>query len=595
MTRLVDVIRIMHHDWKTKRGFFRIIRMSAWRWYRLGWDGMLEWLDKEIGKLPADTNELMIDTYTYRRWIKRVEPHLFSKVCLQNDLLFSIILVCDKEPKEIVAIESILTQIYPKWELLFVASKEVFFHDPRIKWIDAKQSSKAECFNRGLGIAKGDWILFLDADIRLSPYLLNELLVILSHDTSVEIIYTDDDHEDTNEQRYDPDFKSDFNPDMLYSMDYIRNSFAVSNHLIRQLGGFNPTFLVNPTYDFWLRTLEAGVNIVHIPKVLFHYTHIQSQDECLSDELKALEMHGLRTGKDWKISVDNVCRTHRIQWNLPKQLPKVTILIPTRDGIELLRRCVQSIIEKTSYPAYEILIIDNQSTCPDTLQYLNHLSLQPGFEIIQYNQPFNYSAINNFAVDKAQCDIIVLLNNDIEIISQNWLTEMVSYANRSDIGCVGAMLYYPDDTIQHAGVITGLGDIAGHAHKYLRRGAKGYKKRACIVQNYSAVTAACLAVRKNIYLEVGGMDPENLPVAYNDVDFCLKVHERGYRHVWTPYTELYHYESKSRGKDDTSEKKLRAKKEVEWMDHKWGGVLSKDPYYHPMLTKIAEQFQLRRS
>jgi GT2 family glycosyltransferase len=255
---------------------------------------------------------------------------------------------------------------------------------------------------------------------------------------------------------------------------------------------------------------------------------------------------------------------------------------------------VRSIIEKTTYQNYEIIIIDNGSVQPETLDFFETITKEESrIKVIPYNLPFNYSAINNHGVEKAEGEVVGLINNDIEVISPGWLEEMLRHAVRPEIGCVGAMLYYEDDTIQHAGVIVGLGGVAGHSHKYYPRMESGYFSRLKIVQNLSAVTAACLLVRKSVYLQVGGLDQENLQIAFNDVDFCLKVRKAGYRNLWTPYAELYHYESKSRGSDDTPEKARRFKSEVEFMENKWGQLLKADPYYSPNLTLVREDFSLK--
>lgn len=284
--------------------------------------------------------------------------------------------------------------------------------------------------------------------------------------------------------------------------------------------------------------------------------------------------------------------TNKIQWPIPHPSPLVSIIIPTRNELQLVKNCIESIYDKTIYKNFEILLVDNSSDDISALNYFSELESEGRIKLLKYSAPFNYSAINNYAVSHAKGTTIVLLNNDVEVISPNWLCEMVSNTNRPDIGCVGAMLYYPDDTIQHAGVVLGLGRCAGHSHKHYKRGDDGYMNRLKVAQNYSAVTAACLGVQKLIYEQVGGLNEVELTVAFNDVDFCLKVMKAGYRNLWTPYIEMYHHESVSRGIDDTPEKKKRAKSEIEYMQRTWGLDTITDPAYHPYLTIEREDFTI---
>lgn len=296
---------------------------------------------------------------------------------------------------------------------------------------------------------------------------------------------------------------------------------------------------------------------------------------------------------DISVVVGPVPNTYRVRYPLPTIPPKVSLLIPTRDGVEILKPCVDALLERTDYPNFEVLILDNQSSCEKTLRYMDEVAADSRVRVLRWNFPFNYSSINNFGVQHATGDLIGLVNNDIEPINSDWLCEMVRQAIRPEVGCVGAKLYYPNDTIQHAGVILGIGGVAGHAHKYFDRHADGYFSRLHLVQNMSAVTAACLLVRRSLFEEVGGLDEKNLAVAFNDVDFCLRVRDAGYRNLWTPYAQAYHHESVSRGADDTPEKRQRHNKEAAYMRARWGDALLKDPAYNPNLTLIHEDFSLR--
>jgi len=581
----------MKHDFHKGNGTFRILWKSAARWRRLGYDGMLEWLDKEIWKIPNNQKKLNIDTRAYQRWINRREPKLFIIDRIDSKIKFSVVLLAESNDASTL-IDSLISQYYENWELIVVGDSLDNFYKNNNCVINAVDTSNA------LAKATGDWIVFMDTSMVLSPYALSEMATQIQQNPDAGLIYSDEDTIDERGIRSNPYFKSDFNLDLLYSMSYIRKSFLCKSSVARDVGGFNESVYGCIEYDFILRVLEniGEKAIHHIPKVLFHI--LKSEDDAMRREAcesEVLRDYFKRINEEDVVVGDGLSiLTHRVQWPLKNPSPLVSIIIPTRDQLEILQQCITSIQDKTTYPLYEIVIVDNQSESQDTIRYLEELSTLPNVKLLKYGHPFNYSAINNYAVSQVNGEIILLLNNDVEVISPNWLDEMVSQASRSDIGCVGTMLYYPDDTIQHAGVILGLGDVAGHTHKYMKRGSSGYFNRACVVQDYSAVTAACLAIRKSVYEEVGGLNEENLTIAYNDVDLCLKVHEAEYRNLWTPYAELYHHESKSRGKDNTHEKKARYLSEVAYMQKMWGHILVNDRYYHPAFTKTAEQFQLRR-
>jgi GT2 family glycosyltransferase len=282
---------------------------------------------------------------------------------------------------------------------------------------------------------------------------------------------------------------------------------------------------------------------------------------------------------------------YRVRYRLPKSVPLVSLIVPTRNGVRLLRRCFGSILEKTTYQHYEIVLVDNGSDDLETLRYLESIQGDSRVHIIRDNRPFNYSQLINSAVASASGTVIGLLNDDLEVITPDWLSEMVSHALRPGIGAVGARLWYPDDTLQHAGVILGIRGVAGHAHRYLKRGGKGYFGRASLIQSICALTAACLVVRKETFEKIGGFN-ETLQVAFNDVDFCLRVREAGYRNIYTPYAELYHHESATRGDEDTAEKQLRFSKESIYMKQRWGDLLLNDPAYSPNLTLDHQDFSL---
>lgn len=598
---LKHFIWIMIHDYRKGNGTFRILWKSVARWRRLGWDGMLEWLDKEMWKLPNNQKKLQIDTYAYQRWIEKKEPKSFTSERISSNIKFSVILFLDNNQSSFARlINSLIAQHYANWELIIVSDSLECktWNDKRITRTKAKSANtKLEQLNFAMEEATGEWIVFADRNMMFSPHAFTEMAISIQQNPQLYLIYSDEDTIAEDAQRSNPHFKSDFNPDLLYSTSYVGKALSCKTNVFDAIGRFHVKAMGCWEYDLVLRIWEYGGDktIYHIPKILFHfennYDEIASRKKC---EREVLKEHFDRIGQNVLIQEGLCPQTNYIYWFVTDSLPLVTIIIPTRDHVEILRKCIESIQQKTRYPMFEIIIVDNQSTRDETIHFLDELSDMAHIKVIKYDRTFNYSAINNYAVSHANGEVIVLMNNDVEVISSNWLDEMVSHACRDEIGCVGAMLYYPDDTIQHAGVIVGLGDVAGHAHKYMIRGSSGYFNRACVVQNYSAVTGACLAIRKRVYEKVGGLDEKNLTVAYNDIDLGLKVQRAGYRNLWTPYAELYHYESKSRGKDNTREKKERYRSEVDYMCEQWADIIKQDPYYHPLLTKTAEQFQLRR-
>jgi GT2 family glycosyltransferase len=341
--------------------------------------------------------------------------------------------------------------------------------------------------------------------------------------------------------------------------------------------------------------------IVHIPKILYH-NRITAESNCspmarsintVEVDLEALRrFFSAQDKKEVEVEPARIPGTFRVRYPVPHPPPLVSLIIPTRDMIEVLEPCLRSILDKTLYSYYEIIVIDNDSKDPATLAYLNHLQGEDDrVRVLPYPHPFNYSSINNFAVTQAKGEIIGLVNNDVEVICPEWLTEMVSHALRPEIGCVGAKLYYTDETVQHGGLFLAWRRCRACAQVFFTQ-APGYCSRLQVVHNLSAVTAACLVVRKSVYLEVGGLEEERLQVAFNDVDFCIKVREAGYRNLWTPYAELFHHESKSRGMDDTPEKKARFQREFQFMQNKWGPLLQEDPCYNPNLTFCDEDFSI---
>jgi GT2 family glycosyltransferase len=439
------------------------------------------------------------------------------------------------------------------------------------------------------------WVGFFKAgDVFSCDFISSYRQTILSEDVS--IVYSDEDSISDSGIRSDPLFKPDWNLDLFLSHNYLSGSvlfkvdYSIKNVFFSDLYNPEKFYLILQSLVF-----NSSVSCVaHISKVLLHSCGRDDSnihdDLDPNDVLEFCSIARFSSAIEYEVFLPNNIR--RLIWELPENLPLVSLLIPTRDGIDILQPCVDKILSLTSYSRFEVLILNNQTSCTKTLDYFKHVSSDKRVRIIDWNYPFNYSSINNFGAQHARGDIIGLINNDIEPINDDWLTEMVRQACRPDIGCVGAKLYYPNDTLQHAGVILGIGGVAGHSHRFLPKSSSGYCNRLNVVQNYSAVTAACLLVRRSVFDKVGGLT-EQLAVAFNDVDFCLKVQSLGLRNLWTPFAELYHHESISRGADNTNKKRKRAMKEAKYMKDKWGVLLDKDPAYNPNLTLIHEDFSLR--
>jgi GT2 family glycosyltransferase len=374
---------------------------------------------------------------------------------------------------------------------------------------------------------------------------------------------------------------------------------VLSTELVREVGGFRLGMEGSQDWDLVLRCMEriGPEQVHHVPRVLYHW-RIHSESTARSMNAKpyaavagerALNEHFERTGV--RAMAEYVGFGYRVHYALPDVQPLVSLVIPTRNGLALTRQCIDSIVRKTTYKNYEILIVDNGSDDPAVLAYFKELATRPNFRVLRDDSPFNYSALNNMAVAQARGEVVALVNNDIEVMSPDWLSEMVSLALQPGVGAVGARLWYPDLTLQHGGVLLGLGGgVAGHANKGLPKGLNGYAGRAALIQSFSAVTAACLVVRKAVYEEVGGLDEERLKVAFNDIDFCLRLREAGYRNVWTPYADLLHHESATRGEDIAPEKRERFLREENYMKSRWAELLRHDPAYNPNLTADAEDF-----
>ncbi len=523
------------------------------------------------------------------------------------------------EPWLIRAIESVRDQFYSNWELCIADDASTAPHVQRILGDYAKRDARirivrretnghiSAASNSALEIATGDFCALLDHDDELAPHALAEIVYALEAKPALEFIYTDEDKIDESGHRTDPYFKPDWNPDLLLGQNYTCHLSVFRTARLRDIGGFRTGVEGSQDWDLTLRA-TAGLDaakIHHVPKVLYHWRAIPGSTALVIDQKndypfiaarKALTDHLATLAIDAKLEpVEG--RHWRVRYPLPTPAPRVSLIIPTHNAYELLRTCLDSLRARTDYANLEIIVVNHQSDDPTILKYFTALRAE-GVRVVDYEGVFNFSAINNFAAAHASGAVLGFLNNDLEIIHPDWLSEMVSHACRSEVGAVGAMLYYPDDTVQHAGVILGIGglngtpSVAGHAFKDRRRGDEGQRNRLRLVQNYSAVTAACLIIRREVFQQVGGFDERELAVAFNDIDLCLKVRAAGYRNVWTPFAELYHHESASRGIEDSPDKLERFAREIRVMRQRWGAVLDRDPAYNPNLTATFEDFSL---
>ena len=561
----------------------------------------------------------------YKTWINNEEVLLWRDVNNSSDIIVSIVVpVYNSKPIWLIeAVDSVCAQTYQNWELILVDDAsdkpgtqstlkllEQKFEKVQVVWRD-KNGHISEATNTGIDIAIGDFIVLLDHDDLLAPQALNELVCTIQDNPDVRFIYSDEDLMTEAGRRVVPHFKSDLNPDLLRSHNYITHLSCYRRDLMSQLGGARAGFEGAQDYDLVLRTMEflAPNEVQHISKILYHWRMVEgstakaasSKNYATEAGLKALQDHLDRTCDGAVARHAKHQNFYRISWPLPETLPMVSIIIPSRDGLDVLRPCLESIAKTINYENLEVVIVDNGSSDSEALAYLqsirklgkiSYLQREIEAKIIVDDGGFNFSRLINLGASEAQGSVLLLLNNDIAAIESGWFEEMLAHACRPDIGCVGAKLLYPDLTIQHAGVILGLGGYAAHSHRGIRRNDSGYFNRAQTVQNFSAVTAACLMVRRDIFQKVDGFD-ECFAVAYNDVDYCLRVMQAGWRNLYTPGAELVHHESKTRGSDTTHEKKQRFDTEKAKLLERWPSMIDHDPYYNPNLTRSRENFSIR--
>jgi GT2 family glycosyltransferase len=415
-------------------------------------------------------------------------------------------------------------------------------------------------------LIEGGWVLLLRRGDQLAEHALYWFACEIRKHPDAAMIYADDDEVEAG-QRCRPRFKPDWSLTHLRATDYIGRAVAINGRALAAAGGLKPENLAGDTWELLLRVGErADDRVRHIPAVLLH--------------------------RDAEAEKKSAVVIRRVRHPLPESAPLVSIVIPTRDAVDLLCQCVNSILAETTYPNFEIVVVDNGSCDPAALKYLSEIARSPQVQVLRYDRPFNYSAINNFAVGRVTGEVVCLLNNDTEVISLDWLEEMVGHLCQEKVGVVGAKLYYPDGRVQHGGDVVGPGGCANHLHQFIARDDPGYCHRAVVAQELSAVTAACMVSWRALYQRLGGLDEKHLPVAFNDVDYCLRVRQAGFKVVWTPHAELYHHESVSRGKDKSPKRMKIAEKEVAYMRRTWCEEMQCDPFYNPNFSYMRPDFVL---
>ena len=539
--------------------------------------------------------------------------HQFPK-----SIKFSIVVPLFNTPEKFLRemIQSVIDQTYANWELCLADGSDAEHglvekicrqyakKDSRIKYKKLEKNlGISGNTNACLEMASGDYIGLFDHDDLLHPAALYaEMRAICEQDA--DFIYTDELTFSGNTSNIiTAHFKPDYAPDNLRANNYICHFSVFSDKILENVKGFRSEYDGSQDHDFILRATECAKKIVHIPEILYYWrshpnsvaADINSKPYASIAGRKAVHDHIARHNMESIVeSTKAFPAMYRVEYSL-KEKPLISIIIPNKNHIEDLRKCVNSILNKSTYPSYEIIIVDNDSDEMVVEDYYKALKQNEKIRIVSWNKKFNFSAICNYGVGFAKGRYVVLLNNDTEVITESWLEEMLMYAQRQDVGAVGAKLYFANNTIQHAGVVLGMGRhrTAGYIFSKVDKENLGYMGRLCYAQNLSAVTFACVMIPRHVWDEVGGLD-ESFAVAFNDVDMCMRIRKAGYLIVWTPYAELYHYESKSRGLEDTPEKKKRFEGEVKRFQERWKNELAAgDPYYNPNLSLDREDFSLR--
>ena len=552
----------------------------------------------------------------YRAYIPTEETlEIQRKQKFDYSPLISIAVPAYQTPVEFLRqmIESLIVQTYSNWELCIVNASpdneemqkvlaEYSAGDSRVRFCNLKENlGIAENTNRAFAMTKGEFVGLLDHDDLLAPNALYEIVKILQDHPQADALYTDEDKVTTElDEHFQPHLKPDFNLDLLRSNNYICHFFVVRKSIVEKAGGFRKEFDVAKVYDFIFRCTEKAEEVLHVPEILYHWrTHKASTADNPASKMyafeagkRAIEAHLERTGTKGEVSHTQDLGFYRVKYPVQGK-PLVSVIIPNKDEKETLQTCLEMLEKNTGYQNLEIIIVENNSTTDEIFRYYKELSGNQRVHLLRWGKEFNYSAINNFAVAHAKGEYLLFLNNDVKSINSGWLEEMLGVCQRPEVGGVGAKLIYPDNTIQHAGCVIGMGGIAGHMFVDMPADRTGYLHKASILQDMSAVTAACLLMKKEVFEQAGGFT-EELAVAFNDVDLCLKVRKNGYLIVYDPYAKLYHMESKTRGAEDSKEKVRRFQTEIEYMRCHWIDILKNgDPCYNKNLSLTKWNYSLK--
>ena len=555
----------------------------------------------------------MINSTEYSFWIAINEPdeielHEQREIVkkLSHQPLFSLIcpIYYSSVPDLKAMIDSVVVQTYTNWELVITIPDSIDLetakklnqftsYDQRIKaaYLD-KNLEDAARINNTIKLIKGELVGFILPDDQLAPFALFEIVSASIVDPEIDFFYSDEDTiSEDGALRTEPFFKPDFNLEYLRGFNYISISFVLKRALGDQVSWLRDGYDDSLFYDLVLRLTETCKKIYHIPMVLYHQrsisysaeNNLNERNDKSNSELKALYQHFQRLDIEAEILPGKTPTTHSVHYAYQGE-PLISILIPSRDHWSDLKRCIDSINQKSLYPRYEVILLENGSREPETFQYYELLKSRGQATVLEWKEPFNFSLINNWAAQKAKGEVLLFLNNDVEVITPNWLERMLGFALKTEIGAVGAMLYYPDGTIQHAGLVLGLWGVAGHLYKHLLPENAGDFNQLSVSRYCMGVTGACMMVRKDNFEEVGGFDPD-YELAFGDVDFCMKLKAKGYQNLWTPEAELVHHESMTRGREDTAEAKARFRREERYFLEKWKKELEKgDPFYNPNLS-----------
>ncbi len=532
-------------------------------------------------------------------------------MALQRRVTFSIVIRADDTAAETLksCFDSVLNQLYADWELWIVGDDSPASHagavldeycrlDRRIR-VASASSDQGTTTTSVLDLATGDYIVLLDPSGTLSEHALYLIAEALDATPNLDLVYADDDEVDPAGKRASPNFKGGWDSERFLLQDYVSRFCALRADLVRRVGGWRPGYEGSEDYELLLRCMAEieAKRIGHVPFVLYHARRRPppngsgAMSVVEDSKLRAVADHFSAARSLSTVERGSVPGVVRVRYPLPEPAPPVTLIIPTRNAAELVRRCIESIVARTAYPSYEILLVDNESDEARSTTYFRDLEASGKIRLLRFEGAFNYAAINNFAARHASGAILGLLNNDTEVINGEWLSEMVSLVTRTEIGAVGAKLLYPDGTVQHAGIVMGLHGTVGHLHQRTPKESAGYCDALVVAREVTALTGACLLVRRSVYEEVGGLDQDDLAVTFNDIDFCLKLRSRGYRNIWTPHALLYHHEAATRGPDDSPEKAARFGAEWAHMRAKWGRQLDDDPFYSPNLSLTCDDCQ----